>query len=520
MLDRKRSQRDEKPFNLGQGSVYVVTILLILLSAYKLEYYPRIWFDEGEILQAPKNLVLYGKYALRSSEGFRVLDPALTTGPTVVLPIALAFKVFGVGLFQARLVMVAYLVLAVLAFYQLANHLYDRRTALVALWLFIGLSGPAPSLFSLGRQALGNVPALFFFLTGALLWMKSIDIGGRDSKVFLFLSGMFMGLAMVTKNQYGLLIPVMIIVWAVDRLYYKKLCSYHFAIPLAVSVACQLTWYGVQFAILGGDEFAGRMGDLQAVSSTSVAVFSTGMILENLRKLVTTEFLILGVPSLIYVVLSCAARELSSLKRVFVLSFVGVWLSWYLLASVGWERYLFDPWVATCICVAKVFSDLTEGVGESLRRLWGGLIQREPTVSSPSIAASLILVFVVLYPFQQTVRSIIFARQDAPQEFARFLDSHVSTDVIVESWEWELGFLTGHNYHFPPTQIVLAMIRKLYSGVPYPVDAYHFQDFDPDYLIDGPFSKSTGLYPQGFLKQSCTLVKSIGDYDLYKIQKR
>jgi hypothetical protein len=46
---------------------------------------------------------------------------------------------------------------------------------------------------------------------------------------------------------------------------------------------------------------------------------------------------------------------------------------------------------------------------------------------------------------------------------------------------------------------------------------YDFEQHHPDYIINGPFSKWTGLYPPGYLSQECTLVVSIGEYDLYEV---
>jgi hypothetical protein len=62
------------------------------LSFYNLETYPRTWFDEGSHLHVPKTLVQYGVYADISAEGFRYFGPTTGVGPTVMLPVALAFK--------------------------------------------------------------------------------------------------------------------------------------------------------------------------------------------------------------------------------------------------------------------------------------------------------------------------------------------------------------------------------------------------------------------------------------------
>ena len=47
---------------------------------------------------------------------------------------------------------------------------------------------------------------------------------------------------------------------------------------------------------------------------------------------------------------------------------------------------------------------------------------------------------------------------------------------------------------------------------------YDFSEFNPDYLIDGPFSKSTGLYDAKLRNGCCMLIYSISPFDLYKIK--
>ncbi|MFN3762806.1 MAG: glycosyl transferase, partial [Anaerolineae bacterium] len=89
--------------------------VVLFLALYHLRDYPLTWFDEGSHLHVPKTLVRFGVYADYSSEGFRYYGPTIGVGPTVMLPIAAAFKLFGIGLLQARLVMVLYLLAAIYA---------------------------------------------------------------------------------------------------------------------------------------------------------------------------------------------------------------------------------------------------------------------------------------------------------------------------------------------------------------------------------------------------------------------
>src|SRR6476659_9341044 len=87
----------------------LIAAAFVFLAFYHLRDYPTPWFDEGSHLHVPKSLVLFGVYSDYSSDGFRAFGPTLGVGPTVMLPVAAAFKLFGIGLLQARMVIALYL---------------------------------------------------------------------------------------------------------------------------------------------------------------------------------------------------------------------------------------------------------------------------------------------------------------------------------------------------------------------------------------------------------------------------
>jgi len=137
---------------------------VFVLAFTNLVDFPLTWFDEGSHLHVPKTLVRFGVYADYSRDGFRYFGPTIGVGPTVMLPIAAAFKLFGIGLFQARVIMALYLVGAVIVFYGLARLLGGPRLALVATALLVVT--PGLGLVEYGRQVLGEVPGLLFTLAG------------------------------------------------------------------------------------------------------------------------------------------------------------------------------------------------------------------------------------------------------------------------------------------------------------------------------------------------------------------
>src|SRR3982074_1376355 len=84
-------------------------VLVVLLATWHLTSFPAAWYDEGINLQAARNLAQSGQYGLvYEDHAPRPFDLQLTTGPTVIGPVAAVFGMFGVGLRQGRVVMLVY----------------------------------------------------------------------------------------------------------------------------------------------------------------------------------------------------------------------------------------------------------------------------------------------------------------------------------------------------------------------------------------------------------------------------
>src|SRR5688572_16502074 len=123
--------------------------ITLVLACYNLDRSPRTWQDEGGALLIARTLVEDGVYAIRTSDGYQTFGSIQSVGPTVILPLALSFKLFGVGLLQGRLVMAAWLVFTIVAFYSLGRELFGIRAAILAVLLL--LSFPS-GILMLGRQ--------------------------------------------------------------------------------------------------------------------------------------------------------------------------------------------------------------------------------------------------------------------------------------------------------------------------------------------------------------------------------
>jgi 4-amino-4-deoxy-L-arabinose transferase-like glycosyltransferase len=162
LLDKNNVKR-----SVGLELVLLAVLLVgaLFLCSYRLETYPAPWFDEGLGFQPAKNFVFYGEYGLRSSEGFQSFHPAIQTGPTVLLPIALVFRVFGFGILQARSIIVIYSILAMLSFYALIRSTCNRWVALLASLLLIStFDHEFTSFIFMSRQVLAEVDLARFAL--------------------------------------------------------------------------------------------------------------------------------------------------------------------------------------------------------------------------------------------------------------------------------------------------------------------------------------------------------------------
>src|SRR6476620_1475724 len=78
--------------------------ILFFLIFYNLGTNPRPWHDEGTYLDLARTLAEDGVYAVRNSDGYQTFGAIQSVGPTVIVPIALSFKLFGTGIIQGRAV--------------------------------------------------------------------------------------------------------------------------------------------------------------------------------------------------------------------------------------------------------------------------------------------------------------------------------------------------------------------------------------------------------------------------------
>lgn len=518
----------------------IAALFILFLFVYNLTDYPKTWFDEGSHLHVPKALVTMGVYADYSSEGLRHYGPTIGVGPTVMLPIAGAFQLFGIGMVQARLVMVLYLAATVALMFLLARHLLGTRAALVATALLLTI--PAVNLVEYGRQVLGEVPGLAFMASGFLLWFVRWR---RASWWVLILVGVLLGLSVVTKYQYLLVLgATLLLAWGMNLLFFK-LPQRLFLIPGIVTAAIFGAWQLFTLIYLGPATIGENLASLREFTAGAAAVFSLDLMMRSLGELFSAKsFLWTLFPVLIYSgwwlvrpsqqaddrqanswrlgnwfrqdgdALSAQDRR-HQLAILYLLVLIN--LAWYVVASVSWLRYAFVGLAFSTFFVALTFADLTANFSPA--RLWPAARSGHRLAGYGGLALLLLLAAMIVAPGARLSWRIATAPPDDSAQMAQVMEAVVPLDAVVETWEPQMGFLTDHRYHYPPQLLLNRTVRQVWMGETPVSELYDFTELDPEYVLIGEFARWVDVYPVERLQASgYTVIESLGQFDLYRRQ--
>src|SRR5262245_25007289 len=178
----------------GFGCIPLLTLVLFL-GTIGLESVPPVWWDEGWNLTIARNWIEKGYYGRFLAEVPIPISP--TNGFPVIASVALGFKLFGIGIWQARVLFTVFSFGALGLIYYFANCLYGRAVAigtLLVLMLMTGYAGLHPLL--MGRQALGDIPAMFYLLMGYLCFLMT-----EKRALWVIAAVFFWAIALVTKLQ-------------------------------------------------------------------------------------------------------------------------------------------------------------------------------------------------------------------------------------------------------------------------------------------------------------------------------
>jgi hypothetical protein len=477
--------------------------LILAGSFYNLSNYPAVWWDEAIFSETAANLVQHGRYAftVQSPDQLNDFDFRISAGPMVILPVALAYKLLGVGIVPGRLVAGLYLVLAFLALMAGARRLWGSGNALLAVVLaFLGTD-----VFYWGRSVLGDIPALALFLWSLWFLARGLD---RWSLLHLFLGGVFLGLAFDAKEFYGLafLPPLVSIVrqaWKCERRLLPALAAYAAGLALPL-----IAYLALKAVILGS--FSGAVFHFLHQKQLLCHEFFTPL---TIGRIYPESLLFLAKHPLFWLGLlgACCtwkSRTSSPAQRLWIWNFL-MWSLVYLTA-VYWERFalpaLFLAAPVAAHFLLRGMARLTQSAAPGRRR-W-----LAPT--------ALGLLLVSVYPLWglNFLGEICTCRSQAPALVAEYLRAQVPRWCLIETPEYELAFLDDeHRIHLMPSyffvestpeRVVLFNPRK---------QPYDFDGVGADLLILGSFGKSVfrQVYPESSLHRNWRRIARVAYYDIY-----
>lgn len=217
----------------------LILILSFLAFSFRLNTYPLMNWDEAWYAEIIKNLTS-GRYGFLVPywNGSHFFDkPPLYFWLSFPL-----VKLFGVGDWQVRLVALVAGALAVLFTYLIANHLFGRRTAIMASAIFISLGQVWVRFSSADLDSL----QIFLFLACIYFFLKS-----KNDRVNVIYSGLFLGLSYLVKSWLVGLFPfvfVLLYSFLVDRSLRRYLTS-----TFIWSLFVASWWYFIGFVVYGSD---------------------------------------------------------------------------------------------------------------------------------------------------------------------------------------------------------------------------------------------------------------------------
>jgi glycosyltransferase AglD len=411
-----------KQFSKLNIGLVTFSIFIFLFSAlYGFPNSPSPWFDNGVNLGLAKTYVQDGVYSLRLGPGNYIPDRPLfiSTNYPLIGWIILSFKLFGVGLMQAQIVMLLFVIGFLISAGILVSRWYGTKyvpwmMALVVTFLPFygnGLSG-----------GLGELPGLVYLIVALLLLEK------QTSK-HVFLCGICFGLAITTKVFFLVSLVALGIAELVRVIIEKKIFLKRWLLLAVGMLGPGIIW----LRTLLPDGFS-VSSIRQTFSYYSNPYDVAGVVSENILRFVTEStplhFFILFIIYHLSLILKHKKNRLQY-GEIFLSVFLVLNIIFY-VRTVGWYRYLFPAHLLLLVLLAP------------------SLVSVVKKIKSIAMYGGAVLVLVALVTIQ-TVH-LLNNRNDRlyynpiPKEFAAQIDKELGTgaDILVID-KPELWFLLKNN---------------------------------------------------------------------------
>jgi hypothetical protein len=303
---------------------------------------------------------------------------------------------------------------------------------------------------------------------------------------------------------------------AADLLYYRRLGLKVFLWPALVLGGVFGVWQLILIVYLGPQTAAENFAALREATAGAAAAFSRDAMARAVRELISFRAFGAALPLALVYGLFCARPRTETGQRwatVFLL--VAVNVVWYVLASIGWPRYAFTGLAFASFLLGKFFVDLLTNLMAATR----SAENRDQWLTFRGLqgAVAAWLLFIVAVSAAATIRPIVAPPLNHPAAVSAYLNREIPEGAVIETWEQELGALTAHNYHYPPSRLLNVAVRHVWLNGPSPRLYYDPLRTDPPpYVVVGPFARWVGVYRQDLLDTDYDRSAQIGTYEIYE----
>lgn len=487
---------------------------LVLACLLHLNTTPPLWWDEGWTLSVARHWVERGHYG--QMQNGALAQPGLAAAPTVVVPIALSFRTFGIGTWQGRLPGILYTIGALFWLYSLADSVFGKSVARASVAAALIAPFAAVHPIFLGRQALAELPMLFFLVGGYAVFFG----GAKRSNWRVVVAILMWGTALATKLQP---LPFFSASLVVALLYAVKHKRWRLSGVVATSLVASVVVSQLLKLLFGWFISSPGVPIPGLYEVTALLPFARAARYQAFAVAVSAGLPTLWALAYFYLDRLRRPDDKSSgfdrrMSGLTLAAFVLSWFGWYATLSLGSTRYLFPALFVGSVFVGVMLADFMTALraliqrarapqtpsGRSLRRV-------VPLMIGAAIVASTL-------PFAaRTALGIVTSAPDGSSAIrvADYLDTHAAPAALIETYESELFFLLHRRYHYPPDELHVDLIRRTSLGEPMEIN-YDPLRLDPDYLVLGPQDREWRLYRQALAAASFRLILTDGLYEVYE----
>ncbi len=394
-------------------------LLLALGAFFYLPFLGRVHlfdWDEINFAESAREMLVTGNYA-RVQINF---EPFWEKPPLFFWLQALAMHGLGVGEYAARLPNALMGIATLLTFFFVGKHLHNARFGL--LWALGYLGALTPHLYF--KTAIIDPTFNLFIFLGIVYAYRAVEHYKRAGVVrYVVLSGLFVGLAVLTKGPVGALLAGLTVgvVWAVGR-FRPLVRGWHLALAAGVVLAVASGWFGLE-VWRNGPAF------LQEFVRYQIRLFSTpdaghGQPVYYHFVVVLVGCFPLSIFAIRYLWADAATRANPLDFRLWMVALFWVVMVLFSIVKTKIVHYSSMAWFPVSYLAAWHLHNLLAG-----RAVW-----RWPLTAGLVVVGGLLGLVLTLLPVVGQFKSVLIPYINDP-----FAVANLQANVVWGGWEWAIG---------------------------------------------------------------------------------